>query len=339
MKCELVNRIDESKYLDFMKNKILQKNIKLSKIYENLNNYNYYYIVCKENNEYLGVFPFILYKNQLANVINSMPFIGYGGIAVKKEVRNEVFKSIIKFLENYAYENNVDLITICTEAFEENYDLYTEYFKGDFIKENIFQYIDLHSDVMSGIKNMFKRNARKSIRYGVKIIEDNSHEKLQYWYNKIYMKRLLETGCSIYPYSVFENLIDEYDNSKSEMLYAIYENKIVGGGVFLKQDKSIDNFMRVVDSEYFKTQAGTLIDFYSIEKAIKQGVDFYNWQSCQGPGSSIFEYKQGWGSQVGKHHYITKIIKNIEKIREIPIEKIKKNFNGIYVLPYENFKH
>lgn len=338
MKCILIDNCEKYDLKQFIHNEIIQKDIRLKKIYDNMDGFNYKYIVCIDNEKCVGVLPFIVYNNSIANVINSMPFIGYGGISISEINKDEIFKNIINFLYSYAKENDILLVTLCTEPFEEEkFELYKKYFKPDYIRENLYQYIDLSKDVISGIKSMFKRNAKKAIKYGVNILEDNSHEKLKYWYDNIYVKRLNETKCAIYPYSVFQNLVDDTDNTRAKMIYTIYEEKIIGGGLFLKQIKSLDNFMRVIDSDYFKTQAGTLIDMYSIEYAIKIGVKYYNWQSCGGKGTSIFEYKEGWGSEVNKHYYVTKVMGDISKLKETKLDVIKEAFKGIYVLPYEEF--
>ena len=143
VKCILVEDSNVYNIEKFMNDDIIQKNINLKEIYKGMDGFNYKFIACIKNDECVGIMPFILYKNKIANVINSMPFIGYGGISSKDNDEN-IFEFIVDFLMKYAEENEVSLVTICTQPFEnEKYELYKKYFKADFERKNFYQYIDL----------------------------------------------------------------------------------------------------------------------------------------------------------------------------------------------------
>ena len=125
---------------------------------------------------------------------------------------------------------------------------------------------------------------------------------MRYWYDNVYIKRLTETHCSIYPFEVFKVILSSISRNRIKMLYGLYEGKIVGGALYLNQGKSIDNYMRVVSTDYLHTQLGTYLDYLSIKYAIDNKVKYYNWQSCDEIGSSIFKYKEDWGSEIGYHY-------------------------------------
>lgn len=347
MKCFIYDEKKNSNYdIDkFLGNSILQVNYKLHSIYEAMKNYNYNYIVCVENDLVVGVMPFIIYKNEFSNIINSMPLIGYGGIEAIKENKNKIFEKVIEYLNKVAEENNVNLITICTQPFKDDeYSLYKNIFKPDFERKNFYQYLDLEKDIFENMKSKFRGNLKRNIKkciekYNIDIVESYDLKDLEYWYENVYKKRLKETGCVIYPYKVFETFLTNIKKEKIKMLYGISEGKIIAGGLYLNQGKSMDNFMRVVDSNYFNTQVGTYMDYLSIKYSIDNKFQYYNWQSCDDIGSSIFKYKEDWGSEIGYHYYLTKVVGDIEDLKNMPIKKIKNNFSGIYVLPYEEFKN
>ena len=345
MECSLYDFNEDEQLNRFLNdNSINQQDYSLKSIYTNIQNFKYNYILCKEKELILGIMPFILYKNDLANIIHSMPFIGYGGISSIEDKKQGVFKYIIEFLEKFAKENDVKLITICTPPFrEEEYNLYKNIFKPDFERKNFYQYLDLKEDVFANMKSKFRGNLRRSVnkckKNGVELIENNSLEYLKKWYDTIYIKRLTETNCAIYPFSVFETIITCLNKDRFKMIYAVLNNKIIGGGLYLNQGVSFDNFMRVVDSEYFYTQAGTCMDYYSINKAMESGVRYYNWQSCDDVGSSIYKYKEYWGSKLDYHYYLTKIVGDISDLKKVPIDIIKNEYRGIYVMPYECFSN
>lgn len=343
MKCRIVEEYKNDSYEKFIKDKIVQKNIGMNKIYEDIENFEYKYLVCEDNKQCIGVFPFILYKNTIANVINSLPFLGYGGISVDRDKREEAFKCITDYITDFSEKNDISLVTICTEAFEENYDLYEKYFMCDYIMKNFYQYIDLDEDVFGNMKAKFRGNLKRNIkkcteRFGVEIKESYEMNDLREWYNNVYVKRLTETNCSIYPFEVFNVILNNVKRDKIKMLYGLCDDKIVGGALYLNQGKSVDNYMRVVATDYLHTQLGTYLDYLSINYAIDNKVKYYNWQSCDEIGSSIFKYKEDWGSEVGYHYYRTKVMKDITDLKNTSLEDIKKNFKGIFVLPYDEFK-
>ncbi|APF23413.1 hypothetical protein [Clostridium butyricum] len=342
MQCRIVEEYHTASYNKFKENNIVQKDIVMSRVYKKMNNFSYRYLICEEEENCLGVFPFILYDNDIAKIINSMPFLGYGGISVDEIQKEEIFKCMIDYITDYAKNNDVTLITICTEPFDKNCDLYDKYFKADYKSKNFFQYIDLKNDIFQNMKSKFRGNLKRNIkkcseRYGIKIIESYELNDLKYWYENVYVNRLKETGCSIYPYEVFKTIIENIEKKRIKMYYGISEGKIIGGALYLNQLNSIDNYMRVVSTKYLHTQLGTYLDYLSIKYAIENDVKYYNWQSCDQIGSSIFKYKEDWGSKVGYHYYLTKAIKDTETLKKIPREKIRENFKGIYVLPYEEF--
>lgn len=343
MECFLYDFSKNDKLEYFLNSNAINQQSFLNKfIYKDIDNFNYYYIICKENEIIKGVMPFVLYINKLGNVIHSMPFIGYGGIASIVDEEYEVFKYIEQFLEQFSKDNNVKLITICIPPFKNNYyELYKKVFKPNFERKNFYQYLDLKEDIFKNMKSKFRRNLKRNVRkceeYGVKLIENYSIEYLKTWYDDVYVKRLNETNCSIYPFSVFETIVKNFSKDRFKMLYTVLEDKIIGGGLYLNQGISVDNFMRVVDAEYFYTQAGTYLDYYSIKYAMELGVRYYNWQSCDEIGSSIYKYKEDWGSNLDYHYYITKIVGDIENLKNTSLNIIKKEYRGIYVMPYDQF--
>lgn len=331
---------------EFLKNKLNQSSYKLKKTYDNNMNYTYKYIIEVDNeNNILAVMPFVLYKNKLANIIHSLPFVAYGGITCGEDNKKGIFEELLAFLNDFAINNNVVLITLCTQPFKNNdYEIYKELFNQDFERKNFYQYIDLKKDIFEEMKAKFRGNLKRNIKkcrekYNIEIKESYDLKDLKYWYDEVYVKRLTETHCAIYPYEVFETFITEINKDKLKMFYGIKEGKIIAGGLYLNQGNSIDNFMRVVDTENLHTQVGTYLDYLSIQYALENKVEFYNWQSCDEIGSSIFKYKEDWGSDIGYHYYLTKVTGDITELKKTPLDIIKKEFKGIYVLPYEEFEN
>lgn len=322
------------------KNALVQHSIKLKDIYKHMNQFDYKYIVCfSESNKVVGVFPFIHFKGAFGDIIHSTPYIGYGGGCSQSF---DYLKSMVAELMAYARKHGILLVTICTSPFSKDYSQYKKIFKPDFVQENFYQYINLENDYLKEMtsknRNNLKRNLRIAEENGVYLKEDYSESSLFNWYKNVYVPRLEETRGAIYPFEVFNELRKEFGKERLLIQYAMIEDMIIGAGLFLKQQKSIDNFMRVIGSEYQRTNAGVMLDYWSIQFAKEHGFAFYNWQSCDRIDSPIFKYKKTWGSKVNSHYYITKITNSIKTLKEVSLSDIKKEYNGVYILPYSEFE-
>ncbi len=341
---EIVTSVENSDSLRKFVNDygLVQHSIQMKAIYKNTQS-EFKYIICtKRNGEIVGVFPFIHYHSNLEDVIHSMPFIGYGGGCLRND-DSQVLKSMIGKLVEYAEENRILLINICTPPFLAECEVkqYKELFQPDFIYQNFYQYMHLKDDVLSNMtsknRNNFKRNLRIAEKNSVYLKEDYSEPLLLYWYNHIYIQRMMDTGGAIYPYGVFNEMRLAVGGERLIIQYAMLDETVIGAGFFLKQQKSLDNFMRVIDPNYIRTNAGVLLDYWSIKYAKKQGFTYYNWQSCDRIDSPIYKYKKAWGSQEDQHFYLTKLIRPVHHFKQIPLEEIKKEYKGIYVMPYSEF--
>lgn len=340
MDCFVLEKFD-SKIESFLKeNGIVQQELNIKEIFKD-EKYEYKIIVCKDDEEIIGAFPFVLFNGKYGKVINSMPIISYGGI-VAKNISENLYKAIIDELIKFSIQNDVITYTVCTIPFKNDYKIYKKVIKPDFEFNNFFQFIDLKKDVYSNMTSKFRgnlrRNLKKSEKFGVTLVEDYSLETLEKWYYSVYLDRMIETGCIVYPIDVFKAIMKNAKNNKSLILYAYINEELIGGGIYLNQISSLDDFMRVVNSKYFYTQVGTLMDDYAIKYAIKLEKNYFNWQSCDSIDSNIYKYKQAWGSEVGEHFYLTKIVGDIEKIRNIKLEEVKEEYKGIFVLPYSELK-
>ncbi|MFO1444440.1 hypothetical protein KDN24_14775 [Bacillus sp. Bva_UNVM-123] len=329
--------------IDFVRNfGLVQHSIELKHLYATIGEkFEFKYICCKSaSNQIIGVLPFIHYHSYLGDVIHSMPFVGYGGASfLNNDLR--ILKSMVDELYDFAKQSNVLLVTICTPPFIEG-NIYKNIMEPDFIYENFYQYIDLTIDPFSVMtsknRNNLKRNLKRAEDNGIYLNENYDKSILEFWYETIYIPRMTETNCTIYPFPVFNELRSNFGSNRVIIQYAFQNNKIIGAGFFLKQMQSLDNFMRVIGTEYMDTKAGVLLDYWSIQYARENELLYYNWQSCDKIGSPIFKYKKSWGSDLGYHYYLTKIINPINQLKKVPLNEIKKEYKGIYILPYNEFE-
>ncbi|MDY6931338.1 MAG: GNAT family N-acetyltransferase [Halobacteriota archaeon] len=297
-----------------------------------------YYFVAKRDGEIVGVLPSFIKENSLGNVINSIPFAGcYGGVLTKLENdsdRKEVYKALLDVIVRYAEEKECILISISTPPFSEDFDLYEKIFEPEYVMPNFIQYIDLKNS--KNYHRNIRRKVKKAIDVGVEITDIESSENLDAFY-KIYKKRMVEVGGIISPPNFFK-IVKEKAGENSKFIFASYEGKIVSGMLLLYNNNIIDDFYSTMDVEYNFTEANSLLTHYAIDWSKEKGIKFWNWQSLPEKESGAYKFKARWGSSEGKHYYMTKILGDLTDLRRCSIERLKKEFQWYFVMPYSELE-
>ena len=113
---------------------------------------------------------------------------------------------------------------------------------------------------------------------------------------------------------------------------------IIGVGLFVYRRKVVDIFLRAIRSDAMNTQAGTLLDFVSIQYFKERKFEKYDWQGNPRKDSSAYHYKAGWDSLKAEHHYLTKIIRDVSGLMRMKLTEIKQQYKNGFVLPYDLFQ-
>ena len=147
---------------------------------------------------------------------------------------------------------------------------------------------------------------RKTLRHSIRNAKQNNLEikrclnlkDLKQFYS-LYVANLKRKKTVPYPFLVVKFL---YDNPDAEILLALYENKIVGGSLFLRYDKFVHYFLSASNFKYRNLGANYLILWDKIRSLLGKDVIF---DLGAAPRGSILEtFKRGWG---GKEYPILQI--------------------------------
>ncbi|MEN1760770.1 GNAT family N-acetyltransferase [Anoxynatronum sibiricum] len=289
-----------------------------------------------------GVLPFVRFCHEYGDVIHSLPFLGYGGPVVDEHDQEDTLNRLIIHLVEYATAENILTITLCLPPFTSHSGLIESILQPDYTLQNFFQYIDLKQPFQQSMGGLQRRKRTRNMRIagqqGIIVTQDHRETSLKYWYEHIYLPRLTKTGGAIYPWQVFKALGKAAEQHRVLIQYAMKEDQMIGGGIYLKQPCSLDNYMRVVSDEGLTMGAGILLDWSSLEYAQNEKYDYYNWQSCDAVGSDIYRYKESWGSQIAYHQYMTKVTGCLETLKEKGLQSIKEAYAGVFVIPFSELK-
>lgn len=351
VKVEIVTKSNEWEYKAFVDNcscALVQHTMEWREVIAGIGEDIPVYLIARDNGKAVGALPAFLYKCELGNLIISIPQAGgYGGIVVGNDssLKKEVYSSLLARLIIEAKRHDCLLVTVCTSPLFGEISLYRKYFKPDFEQENLFQYIDLSDDFVSDldgkrrgkIRENIWRNIKKAKNYGLSVTREDSDKHFDRWYN-IHEKRMGEIGAQPLPRILFEG-IRRYVIKEGHGIFAytFEQDRLIGGAVSVGHNQVMDYFMGSFDLDYHKSQPNSLLMYKMIKYAQAQGYIYWNWQSASSPQSGVYHYKAGWGSQDGRHYYLTKVVGDIAELRQVPLSVIKEKYRWHYVMPFQEF--
>jgi hypothetical protein len=160
---------------------------------------------------------------------------------------------------------------------------------------------DTSTHWIEGLKNKSEQEIwesfRKTLRHEIKNAQEHNLEirvsknpkELKRFYN-LYVANLRRKRTIPYPWRVYQFLCQ---NSSSELLLAIYKDKIIGGSLFLQYGGFVHYFLSASDYKYRNLGANYLILWEKIKSLINQDVvlDLGATQK----NSSLYTFKSGWG--------------------------------------------
>lgn len=246
--------------------------------------------VATENNQTLGALSLIEIKHPVfGHYLATAPFGSYGGFAFQNEsARNKLLESATQL----AQEIEAEYVSI---RFDESASSPPD----NWIQHPVYKtyLIDLNlspDDLLKKFSSDHRNHIRKSLKKGFQIrfghldllddayeaIAKSMHELGSPYHSKTYLRKMAERLGDTLEFAV------TYDS----------HGKIVGGGVFIVQDKTIFNLhanvLRFARSNY----AGEFLYWSVIEHAINKGLSTFDLgRSLIGSGNDIFKSK--WAPQ------------------------------------------
>ncbi len=296
-----------------------------------------YYILCYDWNKLTGFLPYTIKETVIGSIINSNPYIGYGGtISKRSDIQVELFQTLIK----HAISQNMLALTISTPPIQNDldYDEIINEIKFDFIKPNFYQFARLDKHPIEILKAKrraaIKNEIKKAMDANIKVNFHFDSLDFEKWQD-IYLNRYFEIGAKPYPKYFFENIEERiFLNGKAILVSAKIKNELIGGILFLIGNGIADYFSSAFKTEYLHLNPTSYLLDESFQHLMKNGIELFNWQSSPNKGG-VYQYKKKWGAEEANHYYLTKLLVKPEKLSFLSLETVKKYFEGFYFLPYE----
>ncbi len=301
-----------------------------------------YLLLARDNGRPVGALPLYLYKGKFGNIMTSVPQPGpLGGIA-SIEGYNEkaaLYKALITYAVELGKKKECCLLTITTNPFAQDYQLYKEYLLPEYELENFTQYIILNeafdaSGMPLYLKDGIRRNLDKAVEAGI-IIKDAFSGDIDFWY-ELHKRRFEGFGALHFKKELFLNIIEKaLTNGHAKFLTAYKDDKKAGGCFCIFNRHIVDYYLMHTDEDFINYGVNyALIDAF-LKWAGKNGFDIFNWQSSPGRFTGVYEFKRRWGSKETGYYFFTKILGDISGIINNSFAEVKGAYINHFLLPCE----
>jgi hypothetical protein len=221
------------------------------------------FLLCHDAGEDVAGLPLYLYEHEIGNILTSVPQPGpLGGIfykaEVSKEKQEEIYQNLLHKAIEIAEHHRCMTLTLITNPFVNDIDLYVKYLQPHFLFENFTQYIPLSSIFQGDTiilrdynrSSMLSRNLKKSKELDCIIKFCETSPQLQSWYT-IHSQRHQELGAVPLSYRLFENIYRLLTPKNKAQLVLVQHNKeIASGCVYVYHKHIMDVFMLSMNSRY-----------------------------------------------------------------------------------------
>lgn len=313
------------------------------KVLNNLNKHQYEILIAFDNGKVVDCISYVIFHGKYGRVIVSNPLIGYGGFL---NDNGDTWEKIIEELVIIAKQNSCLTLTISTPPYQENLiEQYLNKYKADYIYKNFYQYSlinDGHplNQLEKKKRDKIKNSINKASKYGDLIVRVlTSLEEWKAWI-KIYKKRYEEIGALEYSSEFFLNIFKYSSTNKFEnaKLYGLFSNStLIGGILIVFSYSSAEYFSSAFLSSENHVNGTTFTLNYIFNELDEKKIVKFNWQSSPGK-SGVYNYKKSWGALEGEHIYLVKVIGDLNNLINTPLNLIKEEYKGMYILPYDLWK-
>lgn len=299
------------------------------------------FLLCRDRDEDIAGLPLYLYEHSLGNILTSVPQPGpLGGIFAREHLtvarKSDAYRCLLEAALAIAHRHECMALTLISNPFSNDLDLYERYLSPTFVLENVTQYIALDQPTRRSHGHRNNLNRARKAGYSVGVCQTN--EELCDWH-LIHRERHGELGVAPLSFGLFENVFRLLvPRCKAQLILVRSPDSIVSGGLYLYHRHITDVFMLSTASKHLENGASVLNTDYSIRWARELGARIYNWQSSPSRESGVYSYKKQWGSIEAVYYFVTKLFWEPEKIQKMGLETIKAQYPWHYVVPYAAFE-
>ncbi|MFA5137141.1 MAG: GNAT family N-acetyltransferase [Patescibacteria group bacterium] len=150
----------------------------------------------------------------------------------------------------------------------------------------------------------------------------------------VYKSRCADQGATPFPDWFFVNYYITSGFSDIEFWVVRSRDEVLGGAFIAIGEGIADYGTSAFTTASRKYNPTTHLLDALFTHLIGRGIKYFNWQSSKSRNDGTYLYKRRWGAEEYNHCYLSKPLVDIDEITSIPLETVKEEANGCYILPY-----
>ena len=297
-------------------------------------------LVAIEHDVEVGWLPFTIRESAIGTVLSSQPYIAYGGPVTRDDDR-VITATLFEAYRHVAREHRAVVASIGTppmldEAVEARW---REQFAPTFVTENFAQVSSLERHPLQGLskdrRDSMRHQIRKATDVGCRIVRNGTAAQREAW-RAIYEQRYRELGAVPYPEAFHRAIFDRLlPAGKAELWLAEIDGRIVGGTLFLVDDRIVDYFASVFASEYRDRSPSYFVLDQAFTEFVARGLGTFNWESSPRSGG-VIAFKAKWGGLPSRHFYYSHVLDQSILVRSAA--EIVQAFPLRFVVPFAELR-
>jgi hypothetical protein len=291
-----------------------------------------------ETGELCGWLLYTVTRREGISVVNSLPYIAYGGPYADDE---GVSDALLRHLRELAVDLGADVLSVGTSPLltAEQEQTYLSAIAPTHKFENRVQLQSLATHPLEQLSKKRRDAIESELRRGERAfaaIEHLDENQLEEWL-AIYRTRYAEIGATPYPDEFHRQLHRRAVPAGVAEIRGVVERdtgRLIGGIAFLVSKREATYF-----SSAFRTEARHLYPTTFLLNAAfhgfrARGVETFNWHSSPAQGG-VHAYKQRWGASEHRHFYLAALLRKDTRLFERSPAEVRQLFPLRFVLPFD----
>ncbi|HVR40185.1 MAG TPA: GNAT family N-acetyltransferase [Thermoanaerobaculia bacterium] len=291
-------------------------------------------IAAADGSEIRGWLFYTVTRASDVTVINSLPYIAYGG------PHGVDAAALLRRLREIAAELSADVVSVGTSPLLAEHDeqLWRDAIAPTHVFENSVQLQSLATHPLDQIskkrRDAIASEIRRSERAGFVAIDQLNDQQLDEWL-AIYRERYAEIGAQPYPDEFHRQLHERAIPAGIAEMRGVVDpsGRLVGGIAFLVSQREATYFSSAFTSDVRNLYPTTFLLNEAFHAFRARGIETFNWHSSPTRGG-VHAYKQRWGARDHRHFYLSALLENDTKLFSMTPAEVQRAFPLRFVLPF-----
>jgi len=298
------------------------------------------WLVATNNDEIVGLLPFMKKNGYLGPVFNSLAYYGSNGGVIQHSNNEEAKAYLISEFYKMAEDERCASATIITNPLENDSEFYNNHTGYDLIDERIGQITHFPNNIkqdelMSIFQDPRPRNIRRAIREGIEVTKRQDDESMKFLF-LTHVANIEAIGGLTKKQSFFELLPQIMEKNDWNVYLGTINEKPVAALLVFYFNKTVEYFTPVVLESYRNTQALSLVIYRAMQDAHSAGYKNWNWGGTWLSQSGVYDFKKRWSTTDYPYFYYTRIYN--ENVKTQTKDIILKEYEGFYVIPFSELR-